>query len=84
MREPSLDLHGMTVDEAIPLVDKFLREKYTPSGQVWIIHGKGTGVLRRAIRQHLSGHPNVRKIDTAEIYQGGDGVTRVDLKNAKT
>ena len=45
-----LDLHGLTVDEAIPLVDRFLYKSFQAGlRRVWVIHGKGSGTLRRAV-----------------------------------
>ncbi len=75
-----LDLHGLTVSEAIPLVDEFLYKSYQ-SGlrRVWIIHGRGTGVLRTAVRRHLSSHSLVLRCATAEGYRGGLGSTQVEI-----
>jgi DNA mismatch repair protein MutS2 len=75
-----LDLHGLTVDEAIPLVDTFLY-KSSKAGlrRVWVIHGRGTGVLRQAIRRYLTHHPMVRVCSTADGNRGGIGATQVDL-----
>jgi DNA mismatch repair protein MutS2 len=42
---------------------------------VRIIHGKGTGALRQAVREALRGHPLVKKFDSAPPEQGGEGVT---------
>jgi len=77
-----LDLHRLTVDEAIPKLDKFIHDAYR-SGlqQVWIVHGKGTGTLRRAVRHHLSGHPLVAFCATADRFHGGTGVTQVRLSD---
>ncbi len=52
-----LDLHGLTVDEAIPVVDRFLYKSFQIGlRRVWVIHGKGSGILRQAVRRHLSNH----------------------------
>jgi len=77
-----LDLHGLTIDEAIPLVDTFLY-KSSKAGlhRVWIIHGRGTGVLRQAVRRYLTHHPLVRVCSTADRNRGGIGATQVDLAN---
>jgi DNA mismatch repair protein MutS2 len=75
-----LDLHGLTVDEAIPLVDGFLEKAFRAHKlRVWVIHGKGTGTLRRAVRQHLTKHPLVRSCATADGNRGGIGATQVDI-----
>ncbi len=77
-----LDLHGLTIDEAIPLVDKFLYKSFqTGLRRVWIIHGKGSGILRRAVRQHLSNHTLVRYCSTANGSRGGIGATQVEISD---
>ncbi|MCK9356560.1 MAG: Smr/MutS family protein [Dehalococcoidia bacterium] len=77
-----IDLHGLTVDEAIPLVDEFLHKaRKARLLRVWVVHGKGTGTLRRAVRDHLTKHPLVMRCSTAEAWRGGDGCTQVDLNN---
>jgi dsDNA-specific endonuclease/ATPase MutS2 len=75
-----LDLHGKTVDEALPLMDTFIHRAFT-SGYftVRIVHGKGSGVLRREVDRYLSGHPLVHAHSLADRYHGGDGATVVTL-----
>jgi DNA mismatch repair protein MutS2 len=46
---------------------------------VRILHGKGTGALRSAVRQHLARHPLVQSSEPAPPREGGDGVTIVKL-----
>ena len=75
-----IDLHGMTVDEAIPLVDAFLHKAYKKRvNRVWVIHGKGTGALRREVRDFLTKHSLVARCSTAEKYRGGNGCTQVEM-----
>jgi DNA mismatch repair protein MutS2 len=75
-----VDLHGMTLDEALPRVDSFLHAAFRAGRyRVWIVHGKGSGVLRREIDRYLTGHPLVRRHSLADRYHGGDGATEVDL-----
>ena len=75
-----IDLHGLTVDEALPLVDKFLHAAFRARYyRVWIIHGKGLGILRQEVGDYLSHHPLVRRHEFADRYHGGDGATAVDL-----
>ncbi len=84
MRDPTteLDLHGMTVDEAIPLVDGFLHKAHRSHVlRVWVVHGKGTGTLRRAVRDYLTRHPLVMRCSTADGWRGGLGCTQVDLSD---
>ena len=70
----------MTVDEALPLVDQRLDEAARSGvGEMRIIHGKGTGTLRLAVRDMLRKHALVRAQTPAEQRAGGDGVTVVEL-----
>nr|MBA3246931.1 Smr/MutS family protein [Pyrinomonadaceae bacterium] len=76
-----LNLIGRTTDEAVDAVDKFLDEAYLHSlSLVRIIHGHGTGALRRAIHEHLRTHPHVAKFEPAPPDQGGAGATVVELR----
>jgi len=75
-----IDLHRLTVDEALPKVDEFLYSAFQAGRyRVWIVHGKGTGVLRQAVGQYLSNHPLVKSHSPADRYHGGIGVTQVEL-----
>jgi DNA mismatch repair protein MutS2 len=77
---PELDLRGMTVDEALPLVDQRLDDAARAGlAELRIIHGKGTGALRQAVRQMLRKHALVRTSAAAESRAGGDGVTVVEI-----
>jgi DNA mismatch repair protein MutS2 len=75
-----LDLRGMMVDEALEAVEKYLDDALL-SGvpRVNIIHGKGTGALRKAVREYLGGHPRVTNYRLGGPGEGGDGATVVDL-----
>lgn len=75
-----LDLRGLRVDEALVLVDDALNSAALDgAGAVRIIHGKGTGALRRAIREYLGGHPLVLSALDGE-GPGGDGITVATLE----
>ena len=75
-----IDLHGLTVEEAIPRVDTFLNKAYRARlPRVWVIHGKGTGTLRSEIRSYLSKHPVVSRCSTADVHRGGPGCTQVEI-----
>lgn len=76
-----LDLRGKMVDQALPLLDKFLDDALLVNLPfVRIIHGKGTGALKEAIHKHLPGaHPTV-EFTLAEPAQGGAGVTVIKFK----
>lgn len=77
-----LNVIGCTVDEAITRVEKFLDDS-TVSDQpvVRIIHGHGTGALRRGLADFLAGHPLVARFEAAPASQGGAGATVVELKD---
>jgi len=75
-----LDLRGMTGDEAIPLIDKFLDDALLAGlHRVDIIHGKGTGALRKKVTDFLSHHPGVKAFRLGEWNEGGTGATVVEL-----
>ncbi|EPY2295899.1 endonuclease MutS2 [Clostridium sporogenes] len=79
--ESSVDLRGMDAEEAIYTVDKYLDEAYLGGlGEVTLVHGKGTGVLRKTIMDMLKGHPHVKRHRLGEYGEGGTGVTVVELK----
>lgn len=75
-----LDLRGQTVEDALPAVDAYLDSAYLAGLPfVRIIHGKGTGTLRDAVRNALSRHPLVSKHSSGNHKEGGSGVTIVYL-----
>jgi DNA mismatch repair protein MutS2 len=77
---PELEIRGQTVDEALPGIDQYLDRAYRASlPWVRIVHGKGTGMLRRQVRDLLSKHPLVRSYEAGKPQEGGDGVTVVHL-----
>ncbi|MGB9888854.1 MAG: endonuclease MutS2 [Anaerolineae bacterium] len=75
-----LDLRGQTVEEALESLDRYL-DAAALAGLPWahIVHGKGTGALRQAVRDFLRHHPLVRSYRSGEEGEGGDGVTVVVL-----
>ncbi|HZG78558.1 MAG TPA: endonuclease MutS2 [Paenibacillus sp.] len=76
-----LDLRGSNVEEAIVEVDRFLDEAIMANlSQVYIIHGKGTGVLRTGIQDYLRRHKHVRTFRIGAFNEGGHGVTVAELK----
>ena len=77
-----IDIHGYTVDEATPVVDKFLKVCYRDNvRRVRIIHGKGIFVLQKAIREYLRTHRFVKpeSISPADKDHGGEGATEANL-----
>ena len=79
-QDNELRLRRLTIDEALPLLDQFLHDKYIAGFiQVRIIHGKGTGTLRQTVRRELGKHPLVKSFRPGDYYEGGEGVTVVDL-----
>ena len=77
-----LNVIGCTVDEALDRLDKFLDESIaSDQRELRIVHGHGTGQLRRAIAEFLKDHPLVATIATAPQNQGGGGATIVELKD---
>ncbi|HSR35504.1 MAG TPA: Smr/MutS family protein [Anaerolineae bacterium] len=71
-----LDLRGQRVDEVLPRVDKYLDDAFLAGMPfVRIVHGKGTGALRQAVRQQLRDHPLVKSQRPGERGEGGSGVT---------
>ena len=76
-----VDVRGLMVDEAWPVVDKYLDDAYLAGlKQVTIIHGKGTGALRTAIMQRLKRHPHVEAQRPGTFGEGDMGVTVVTVK----
>lgn len=77
---PEINLIGLTTDEAADELDRYL-DRATLAGltQVRVIHGVGTGALRRAVEALLSNHPHVAAFTRADRRQGGDGATIVTL-----
>ncbi len=71
-----IEVRGQTLLEALPKVEDFL-DKAARAGKhrVFLIHGKGTGVMRRAVRDILDRHPLVTSYETAARQEGGEGVT---------
>lgn len=75
-----IDLHSLTVDEALPKIDDFLYAAFQGGlYRVWVIHGKGSGVLRKEVGLYLSQHPLVKSHRPADRYHGGIGATEVEL-----
>ena len=77
----SIDVRGMRVDEAMPIVDKALDDASLAGlPALRVIHGKGTGQLGRGIRDFLKGHAQVDSMQFAPDREGGTGVTVITLR----
>ena len=78
---PEINLLGLTVDEAIPLVDKYLDDCFMAKlSPVRIVHGKGTGALRNGIHKYLKTNKYVDSYRMGTFGEGEMGVTIVTLK----
>jgi DNA mismatch repair protein MutS2 len=78
--ELQLDLRGWRVEDALEEVENYLNDAAMSGlASVRLLHGKGTGALRQAIREQLRHHPLVKQLASAEPRDGGDGVTVVTL-----
>lgn len=76
-----LDLRGLTVDEASYQVEKYLDDAYLAGlEEVYLIHGKGTGALRKAVQDLLHNYPHTQSHRLGGYREGGTGVTVVKLK----
>lgn len=75
-----LHLRRLTIDEALFRLDRYLHDSFMAGRyQVRIVHGKGTGMLRQAVREKLARHPLVNSYRPGEYGEGGEGVTIVEL-----
>ena len=75
-----LDVRGMTIEEAIPTVDKGIDDALLAGlPELRIIHGKGTGALRAGLTAYLSAHRAVKRLELASLHEGGAGATVIYL-----
>jgi DNA mismatch repair protein MutS2 len=75
-----LDLHSLTVEEALPALDRYLSDAFLEGHrEVRIVHGKGSGILRQAVTRELKKHPLVRSFRIGGHREGQTGVTIVKL-----
>lgn len=71
-----IDIRGMTIEEAETVLDKYIDEAILSGlNEVLIIHGKGTGALRKGVKAYLQSHPHITNIRIAELNEGGTGAT---------
>ena len=73
-------LRRLSVDEALLKLDKYLDDAFMAGlHQVRVVHGKGTGTLRRSVREQLTRHSLVKSYRPGDYGEGGAGVTIVEL-----
>ena len=78
---PEVNLIGMTVDEAMPVLDKYLDDAYLSHlNQVRVVHGRGTGALKAAVHKRLKKLKYVKEFRLGEFGEGDTGVTIVTFK----
>ena len=78
-----LDLRGQRADDALEQLERYLDAAYLAGLPfVRIIHGKGTGKLRQAVREALHVHPHIKSFEAGGENEGGDGVTVAKLKSS--
>jgi DNA mismatch repair protein MutS2 len=78
---PTLDVRGKRVDEVITILDQFMDTAILlGQGELRILHGKGEGVLRKVVRDHLRSFKEVAAMKDEHIEHGGDGITVIILK----
>jgi DNA mismatch repair protein MutS2 len=78
---PTLDIRGKRVDETIQLLDQFIDDALLlGQAELKILHGKGEGVLRKVVRDHLKKIKAVASLKDEHVERGGDGITVVVLK----
>ena len=79
--KPEINLLGLTVDEAVTELDKYLDDAYMSHlGSVRVVHGKGTGALRNAVHSYLRKQKNIAEFRLGEYGEGDAGVTIVKFK----
>lgn len=77
-----IDVRGQSLEEAMMNVDKYIDDAYLASaGQITIIHGKGTGILRTGISQLLRSNSHVKSFRIGAFNEGGNGATIVEIKS---
>ena len=78
--EAKLDIRGMTIEEGMKSLDYFMDEALISNAvTLKIVHGKGTGALRKAVHDKLKAYSAVERIWHPEREGGGDGVSLVEL-----
>lgn len=77
----TLDIRGKRVDEVLGILEQYIDTAILlGQGELRILHGKGEGVLRKVVRDHLKRYKEVASVKDEHIERGGDGITLVVLK----
>ena len=75
-----IDIRGLNNEEAAYVLEKYIDDAVMAGLEsVSVIHGKGTGALRKGVRSYLMAHPRVKSVTIGEINQGGTGVSVAKL-----
>ena len=78
--EPEVMLRRLNVEDALSKLDEYLNDSFLEGlSSVRVVHGKGTGTLRLLVRRELANHPLVESFRQANTWEGGAGVTVVQL-----
>jgi DNA mismatch repair protein MutS2 len=78
--EPKIDIRGMNMTDAMRILESFLDQALlTSASTLRIVHGKGDGILRKIVKNKLKEYKAVKKSFHPEHFEGGDGVTLVEL-----
>ena len=78
--DSELDLHRLTIDEALPKLNDYLYHAFTSGmSRVCINHGRGSGALKQAVHRELKHHSLVKSFRAGGYGEGGGGVTIVEL-----
>lgn len=76
-----IDIRGLNTDEAAYVLEKYIDDAVLAGlDAISVIHGKGTGALRKGVRAFLTAHPRVRSVAIGEVNEGGTGVSVAKLK----
>lgn len=79
--KPTIDVRGLNLEEALQKIDKYIDDASLAGlNDITIIHGKGTGVLRKGINKYLKSHRGISEYRLGEFKEGGDGVTVAHVK----
>lgn len=71
-----MEVRGQTPDEALPQAEKWIDDGFP---RLRVVHGKGTGKMRQAVRELLTRNPLVKRFDFAAPAEGGKGVTVIEI-----